>query len=477
MQGLDRTPSGSAGPVLREIVARSVTGRWRGTVLLVVTLALVAGGIACDGRSAPRAIVLVVVDTLRPDHMSLYGYERPTTPELEDWAEEGVVYERAFTTAPWTLPGIGSIFTGLLPSGHGGGRVRFDAGEHRVSGMREGIPTLMNYLQEAGWSTGGLANAPYINDGFGFDRGFDRYDWQGASDSDVRTADVTVDRALDWVDERGDEPFFLFVHLFDPHRHYDAPEPFRGVYTDRFADRYGDTLATLESRERAESELHWEFIEAAYDEEVAFVDHEVARLLEGLRDRGLWRESLVVLTADHGEAMDEHDTPGHGRTLYDEVLRVPFVVWGPGVSPGRRDDPVSTVDIAPTLLAAAGVDPDRTEPRMAGVSLLDNLTAGEPLPERMLFAERIFNATRELKAVIRWPYKAIIDPDSEERELYDLSRDPDERRDLWGQRSDEFYDFLSAMQRLRQAEREAQAELQDLDPEIAKSLRALGYVR
>lgn len=455
----------------------SALGRPRIAVLTMLVLAAGASFLACGGNSGPRALVLVVVDTLRPDHMSLYGYDRPTTPELERWAEQGVVYERAFTTAPWTLPGIGSIVTGLLPSRHGGGRVRFEDGEQKVSGMLRGIPTVMSYLQEAGLATGGIGNAIYINGGFGFDRGFDHYDWEGASDSDVRTADVTVDIALDWVDERGTEPFFLFVHMFDPHRHYDAPEPFRGRFTDRFADRYGETLATRESRDRAEDELHWEFIEAAYDEEIAFVDHEVARLLDGLRQRDLWDEALVVFTADHGEAMDEHGTPGHGRTLYDEVLRVPLVVWSPGARPGRRDDPVSTVDIAPTLLAAAGVDPENTDPRMGGLALGENLAPGAPLPQRMLFAERIFDASHELKAIIRWPHKAIIDPESQHRELYDLATDPAEEENLWGQRSDEFYDFLAAMQQLREAERAARADLQDLDPEIVESLRALGYVR
>jgi len=338
--------------------------------------------------------------------------------------------------------------TGLYPSRHGA--------LHHGSSLRtpEGEPTLAEVFREAGYATAGFCGQYDCHRVFGFDRGFDRYDWYGASDSDVRTADATVDLALEWVDERGGQPLFLFVHMFDPHRHYDAPEPFRGLFTDRFADRYGDSLATRESRDRAEDELHWEFIEAAYDEEIAFVDHELGRLFEGLRERGLWQDSLVILTADHGEAMDEHGKPGHGQSLYDEVLRVPFVVWGPRVEPGRREAPVSTVDAAPTLLDAAGVDPDETEPRMAGVSLLENL-----------------------KAVIRWPYKAIIDPESERRELYDLSRDPQEERDLWGERSDEFYDFLAAMQRLRQAEREARAEPQELDPEILESLRALGYVR
>jgi len=433
---------------------------------------------ACADPPGRTSIVLIVVDTLRADHMSLYGYDRPTTPNLEELAGQGVVYERAFATAPWTMPSVASIVTGLLPSTHGAGRTYFDdQGRQQAAGMHPEIRTVMQRLQEAGYATHGIGNAIYVNAGWGFDRGLDSYDWRGASDSDVRTADVTADLALDWIDQHRDEPFFLFVHMFDPHRHFDAPEPFRGIFTDAFVDTYGDTLATRESRLMAEENVDWPFIVAAYDEEIAFVDEHVGRLLRGLRQRELIDDGLVIMTADHGEGMYEHDAPGHGGTLYEEVMRVPLVVWGGGVLSGRRLDPVSTVDIAPTILAAAGIPWRHFEQPLHGIDLWPSLEEDEPVPVRMIFAERSFGPDQQLKAVVRWPYKAIVGIDGGDPELYDLENDPDELEDLWGSRSDDFYHFLSAVQQLVRAEEARDPEFQTIDPETLKTLRALGYVR
>jgi arylsulfatase A-like enzyme len=443
----------------------------------VLVFALAAGAAGC-GEARRQAIVLVVIDTLRADHMSVYGYDRPTSPVLEQQAGDAVVFDRAFATAPWTLPSIASIVTGLLPSTHGGGRVYFeDDGDQQVTGMNPEIRTIMQELQAAGYVTHGIGNAIYVNGGFGFDRGLDVYDWQGASDSQVRTADVTVDLALEFIDAHRDDDFFLLVHMFDPHRHYDAPEPFRGMFTEVFAGTYGETLATRESRDRAEDNLDWPFIVAAYDEEVAFVDHQVGRLLDGLRSHGLLQDGLVVLTSDHGETMDEHADPGHGATLYDEVLRVPMMVWGGGLVPGRRLDPVSTVDIASTILTAAAIDLEQLEQPLDGISLWPALSGGADLPERMLFAERSFGSQRQLKSVIRWPLKLVVNSSDDAPRLFNLENDPAERHDLWGTRSDDYYEFVAAIQRLEAIEQGQPADYRQLDPQTLKALRALGYVR
>ncbi len=438
-------------------------------ILLILVSLLVAPGCA---RSRPPSVVLIVVDTLRADHLGTYGYERPVSPNLDALASDAAVFENAFAAATWTLPSVSSIFTGLYPSAHDAGRPYDDERGEQFSVMRPDARLFTEVLQAKGYTTGAVVNAPFLHAGFGFDRGFDAYDWAPASDSDVRRADVTVDAALAWLDEHTDEQFFLFVHMFDLHRHYDAPEPFRGRFTDQFADTYGDTLDTLESRDAAEDNLDWPFIVAAYDEEIAFVDAELGRLFDGMRSRGILAESNVILTSDHGEAFDEHGSSGHGHTLFNEMLRVPVMVWGSAVEPGRYEDPISLIDLEPTILEIAAADASTAG---SGQSMWPLLTTGRSHPRRTLFAE--WTHPGELKAVIRWPFKAILEPATDARWLFNLAVDPREETNLAGSRASDFYEFMADLQGLLDAEAAGTMNRAPIDPTVLEALKSLGYIR
>ena len=389
-------------------------------------------------------VVLVVVDTLRADHLSLYGYTPRTSPMLEKWGGRSAVFERAYATSPWTLPSFASIYTGMLPSRHSAGYLVPAGGDDRHSapvGMKihgktrrfarldSEVPTLAEILRDAGYATAALVNNPFLNSRFGIARGFDAYDHDEGSDGRSRRADAMVDRALSWIDAHSDGPFFLLLHLFDPHMNYDAPQPIRGRFTAKWANGFTLPVMHTDWLRRNASKLAGaarNFIAAAYDEEVAFVDAEVGRFFSGLEKRGLADEGLVFLTADHGEELFDHESFGHGHTMFEEQLRVPLTVFGKGVAAARHRKPVSIVDITPTILDALGI---QTPVEMDGLSLWRVVKDGVEPPARSIVAERR-GIGPEQKVVIQWPYKLTAEAAGGSARLYDLVQDPRETKEL-----------------------------------------------
>lgn len=456
------------------------------------------------------SVVLIVVDALRADHLGTYGYSaRPTSPNIDRWAGRGLVFERAWATSPWTLPSFGSILTGHLPSAHAAGiEVGEGAGAAVEAGaevevvaarnfvtLPEAVPTVAGILAAQGFATGALVANPFLDPRFGLGRGFAYYDHYDTSNSEVRRAAEVVDLALEWIDANSSRPFFLLVHLFDPHLDYDAPAPFGG----RFAVTGTATAATTAAGEEGlelpvqglwpirnrltdMSAAERDFITAAYDEEIAYVDAEVGRFLQGLEDRGALDSALVALTADHGEELFEHGGFEHGHTMFDEVLRVPLILWGPRVAPGRESAPVSLIDLVPTILEAAGVASSGGDARafpehsLPGLSLLD--TARSTWPEqRALIAERLLYGP-EAKAIVRWPYKAILEIESGKAMLFDLEEDPGEHHDLAAQRPAALTALLGELaERLSAAGALGVATAADIDEGLLRRLRALGYIR
>lgn len=461
----DRLMFASAGLARNDRTSDVLESRMRNALILLFCLPLAAAGCA---SKPPGGIVLIVIDTLRADHMSLYGYERPTTPRLDELSTAGSVFEHAYSASSWTLPGTASILTGLYPSAHG-------AGTRTHRRLREGVITLPQYLSGAGYSTGAVVNVSFLGPMFGFATGFDSYDLETATANELRLAEESLDDALSWLDTRdASRPFFLFLHLFDVHHQYFAPEPARGAFTKEFADRYGDTFATIESREVAEQAADVEFLKAAYDEEILAVDSQIGRLFEALQERDLHETTWVALTADHGEAFrGEHYHQGHGRSLYDEVMRVPLVLWGPGVPAGERyNDPVSTVDIVPTLLDMAALE----VPELSGGSLMP-LLAGEAPPTRPIYARSNYYGI-ELEAIVEWPYKMVSNRTARSLAIYDLSTDPGELRALHRPDDAQLKRTARRLRRqMRELRRDRQGDPVVLSPELERQLRALGYIQ
>ncbi len=422
------------------------------TVLGLMAL-LSCQGFANDSTLLDRKqhnVLLVVVDALRADRLGIYGHDRGSSPRIDGLAAEGMTFERAQASATWTLPSVASIFTGLQPLSHG----TYNASET----LADPHVTLAETLGLFGYSTAGFVSGIFLNSQFGLNQGFSTWsdipvDFSSRGPRPPRkTSDVLVPEVLDWLKNHKRERFFLFVHLMDAHPPLTLPadgdshrydSDYSGILADepldlrmkkrvfgRLIHRKGGQPDTLDERDIAH-------LNARYDAGVAYSDTHVGKLLDALDSHGLDDETIVIVTADHGLDLLEHNTlfSYPSQAPYEEITRVPFIVRHPDGPEGLRiKTPVSGVDVLPTLLDLLGmpanegaegrsVMPAMLEEEMSPVDLYCfGSPEREPDPDRMTMS------------IERGPHKLLthsIAPfDFFTTELYDLSRDPGERQDL-----------------------------------------------
>lgn len=316
-------------------------------VVLAVLVALVPLAMLLLKRERPPNVVLISIDTLRQDHVSAYGYPRATTPETDRMAGEGVLFENARSTAPWTAPAHASMFTGLPPSVH-----QLETREDRLRGD---LTLLASLFKQNGYATAAFLNCVYFDRKYGMSEGFDTYDV--ANDD---TAERVTQKALDWLSGRGRKPFLLFVHYFTPHWDLEPPDPFRGMFASRVPDllygTYEHLRGYIDPGVPMPDAIRSQIV-ALYDGEIRYTDQQIGRLLAYLDEQGLRDDTIVVVTSDHGEEFKEHDSFGHAMTLHAEVNRVPLIVRYPGrLPPGRRlTHPVQISDLPATLAELAGI--------------------------------------------------------------------------------------------------------------------------
>ncbi len=407
--------------------------------------------VAQAGGHEARTIVLVSVDTLRADRVGFMGFENAGTPVLDRLAEKGMVFERAQTTAPLTLPAHASLMTGRSVPAHG-------VLNNGTFSLPAEVPTLAELLQSAGWATGAFVSSPVLSRRYGLDRGFERYDdtippihaTRGlVIHYPERSGVKTVDAALSWLLDKKGQQALVWVHLWEPHAPYTPPEGFREGLVDR------------------------------YQGEVAAADAALGRLVAGLETLGRGNGALIVVTADHGEGLGAHGEPTHGVFLYQETMHVPLVIYGPGweVKRGRFEEPVSLADIAPTLAVLAGQDPPEGAD---GLSLDAVLRRGGTLAARSgVFAESHLPAIEfswsGLRAFVSGSTKLI---DAPHPELYDLAQDPGEQDDLslaqQGRVSAMQRDLGESVSAARELAPAAGAERSASQEEL-EVLRSLGY--
>jgi arylsulfatase A-like enzyme len=412
---------------------------------------------------AKKGIVLISVDTLRRDHVGLYGYAPPTTPSIDSIGRAGITCDDAVSTSSWTLPAHLSMLTSLDPGQHGGTDM-----DHGFDGR---APTLPDRLRDAGYATQAVTSHLYVSPVYGLEHGFDHLDFR-----QDRKAGEVVDRAIALLDRLGDEPFFLLLHFYDPHWHYDPPAEALAHFESEYAGDVTGLWQDFSRRDPASfSEADLRHLRALYDGEIRYTDDQIGRLLEHLEERGLDRGTLVLLTSDHGEEFLEHGAFEHQRTLYEEVIRVPLVVRAPGLAPRRITQQTSVLDVAPTILDWAGLPP---LPEARGHSLLRDLPA-----ERLAFGETDHTNDGTRKLFLRagaGDLKTILslDPASGEpaaEEWYDLSTDPSERHGALP--PPEVVEAIrrQALQRWTGNRERPEAPGVSLSPEQIESLRALGY--
>ncbi|HEY7285854.1 MAG TPA: sulfatase-like hydrolase/transferase [Vicinamibacterales bacterium] len=418
--------------------------------------ALACGSASCTRPPAPERpnILLVTIDTWRADRLS-----PATTPRINELAQRGLRFTAARAVVPLTLPSHATILTGLLPTVTG---VR----ENGTSVLRDDQATVARLLKSAGYRTAAFVGAFVLDHRFGLSSGFDTYDDRiprSATASErleaERPASAVVDSALAWLAQSTTEaatserstptPFFMWVHLYDPHAPYEPPAS--------FVKATGRPVAA----ER-------------YDGEVAYTDSQVARLFDALRERHLEGQTLIIVAGDHGEGLDDHGERTHGMLLYDSTLRVPLVVAGPGVTAANRDGPVSLVDVAPTILGAAGVTPSSSLP---GTNLLaspsKNLAARTDA--RDIYAETDYPRVAgwsSLQALTDGRWKAIRA--GSETEMYDVLNDRAEEHNLAATQPAMVNAMRSRLDQIRATARQSTERI--VSAEAQERLRALGYV-
>lgn len=410
--------------------------------------------LGCAPESLPPNVLLITVDTLRPDRLGVHGHSRETSPEIDTLAASGRVFTNAFSVSGWTLPSIASIMTGLYPKDHG-------ATDFHLS-VDPAVTTLATVLQRQGYDTRGYVSHVLLGPAYGVAEGFGRFDLSVLGlghPHNVATATALTDLVTtELADLR--EPFFTWVHYFDPHYEY---------------------LKHAEWKQ-------WGWgVSGRYDQEIAYTDREIGRLLVGLRERGLLENTIIIFTADHGEELGERGLKYH-FTLFDEVLRVPLVIAGPGIEPGTDDRPVEQVDILPTVLGLLGLD--------AGPTALPGRDVLAPDPGyRPVFAERDRPPPYSQRSVRAGNYKLTVVESVDTSNLpqssrasaavvrlragtrfYDLAADPGEKHDLFSPDNDKAIELLGLLVEHFDSASSRSRPVQ-VDEELRGKLRSLGYVQ
>ena len=456
---------------------------------------LMAGVVfACGEPPAKRGearinVLLISIDSLRPDHLGCYGYERDTSPVMDSLARDGVLFNNTISTTSWTLPSHISLFTSM------------DIMVHGVEGdglsLHKDIGTLAQVLKEDGYRTVAFCSSPYMNPAFGFDRGFDLYhnidldnpEFENTvlppeEQRDAVHADITSPRitelASEWLEKNEKDTFFLFLHMWDVHYDYIPPDPYdRKFDPDYTGDIDGRDFINNPAINPEMDKRDLEHIIALYDGEIAWVDHHLGLIVAKLKELGVFERTLIVITADHGDEFFEHGGKGHRNTLYDEVVKIPLIVHGPGVlDPGMKVvDQAGIIDIAPTILNLCGL---KIPSWMQGRSLLPG--SGDLVDQGDVAV--LLELGMELKALRTNPYKLIFNFKHLQTIIFDLARGPDETYqhlvtspDEWHEANLKFYSRLDSDQNLAEEYRGGETGSPvHLSEEEAARLKSLGYL-
>ncbi len=445
---------------------------------------------APDPSKPRRNVVLISLDSLRADHVGAYGYKRDTSPSFDRFAKDGVLFRNAISTSSWTLPTHLTMFTGRSQLSHG---VVVD-----TLVLSTAIPTLGQIFKEAGYSTAGFVSGPYVGGHYGYARGMDTYtdfsaSWGKGAEARAAILSPTInENALEWLDrQKRNEPFFLFLHYFDIHYDFVPPAPYdkmfdpdyTGTMDGKFFIERDDVHAKMDPRDL-------DHIRALYDGEIRFTDEHVGRILDKLKAIGAWDDTVILITSDHGDEFFEHGNKGHHRTVYDEVLRIPFALRLPGGEHRGKtvDEQVSLLDVFPTLLDAAGFHlPSDVE----GESLAAWLR-GERSTREAIYSDFYDKRGFNLQVARRTPvektiqhFNRITHPKRGSLEYYDLATDAAESDNRAAEHPAETASAIEAMTTWldRRWHTHRHTEIQtagtasiEIDDETQERLKALGYV-
>ena len=417
-------------------------------------------------------VIIIAVDTLRADHLSCYGYPRNTSPNIDEFARDGVKFSACYAPSPLTTPAFASVFTSLPPFKHGAKRNGLS--------IFDGINTLAQFLKERGYYSGAfVSNWTLKKELSHLDRGFDTYTevltkkrWYGLMNPEGKAPDVNME-AFKWLYGNKAKKIFLFVHYTEPHEPYVYHRDF-----DKGFDNFDPTLYPEGSSQKKIKK---------YDTEVGFVDYHIGQLIQRIKEYDLYEDSLILFLADHGESFGEHDYYGHGRRLYNSGLHVPLIVKFPGNRSSGEEVTwnVSLLDVAPTILSLLGYPAPE---EMEGIDLF------EPEIQRVLFFECYKGAVHSERSklfrlkvspvrygLLKGSHKLIFDDGFE---AYDLKRDPFEMTDIYSNPGKTFAEmtasleeFMAKVEKFIEYSKKFHKQRSNLTKEELERLKALGYIK
>jgi arylsulfatase A-like enzyme len=425
---------------------------WRRLMLAGLAVVVIAGAgwllyVFTASPKEVRHIVLISIDTCRADHLSCYGYRRETTPNIDAVASEAVLFNHALTPVALTLPAHASMLTGTIPPYHG---------VHNNMGYRlgESNVTISESLRREGYRTGAIISSFVLDGQFGLDQGFDSYNDEFVEPIESfyhneRRGDEASGFACEWLEEHRDEPFFLFLHYYDPHHAYDPPEPFSTLFKDNL-----------------------------YAGEIAYTDYCIGRVIRKLKELNLYNSTMLIIIGDHGESFGEHLEYQHGYFIYQSTIHVPLIMKVPGGPKGKRvDETAGLVDIVPTICSVVGITPP-SDLRGRDLSGFLKRKVSIEKDERYIFCEALLPTQygcSPLLGVVRDRWKYIQSP---REELYELSKDPYENENL-AEKQPKRVRLMREHLKLIIQEQLRGNESDDefvLDEESKKRLESLGYV-
>lgn len=412
-------------------------------------------------------VILISLDTLRADHLGCYGYHRETSPSIDEFARDSVLFKKAIAHAPSTLPSHASILTSLIPQHHG-------ASFGKRIPLAESVLTLPEYLQQADYATASYNEGGQLAPETGIDQGFDTYEVVAGGFQPV------VDKAISWLESNAGNNFFLFLHSYEVHHPYTPLAADLATMEDSYAGDLPssisiDLLRAINDGEIEMSETDIDHIVSAYDAEIRSADRAFRRLREYLQEAGLYDEILIVLTSDHGEEFNEHGMIGwHSHTLFDELLHVPLIVKLPLMDKAGSviETPVRGIDVAPTIIQQAGLP---GPPVFEGRDLFSPLRGESPTAVGMMDGNSAVLPSSLRSATWKWIQG---EPGRAAGRLFDLSADPSETVDVSAERQKLAREFEAELQRVEGESTVANPGLmEDLGAEADALLKGLGYLQ
>ena len=426
-------------------------------IVAAVVIFVIAGALFWFGpfRESRTNVLFICVDTLRHDHLGYAGHDLPVSPNIDALAARGLVFTNAYSQAGWTLPAMATLFTGRYPSATGATGL--------LLSLKGDLPTVAGILLNEGYDTRGFVSNLVLTPGHGLNNGFRKFDFsvlQAGPPHETSTAERISDLAIDDLD-RLEEPFFMWVHYFDPHFEY--------LKHDEW-NEFGDEPV------------------GRYDQEIAFTDHHIGRLLDALSERGMLERTIIIFTSDHGEEFGEHGGKFHD-TSYQEVMRVPLVFAGPGIASGSTDVLAQQIDMLPTVLSMLGVD--AMPEGLPGRDLLSGTYESSPV-----FMERDHPPAYHQRALVDGDLKLVAiapaDTNLIRRAvrgayskiqnitagtfLYDLSADPGETRNIYAEGGVRTERLLAQLASFMEEET-AESDSVYIDEVTLEKLKALGYIQ